>query len=247
MNIIIGSYIERIQEIGSTNNYAAEQLLTNRLPEGTVFVANSQVDGRGQVSNKWESEPNTNLTFSIIIYPEFLEITNQFEISKIISLGVTDFLKDKTENVMIKWPNDIYVGKRKIAGILIENSVRINKISTCIVGVGLNINQKVFKSDAPNPISLSQVTGEKYNLHEILPEICLRINERYHQLINGEFNQIDKDYTQMLYQRGLQSSYGDKTGDFEGRILGVDRFGRLRIETTTGAIRTYQFKEVSFK
>ena len=137
MNIIIGSSIKRIQEVGSTNNYAAEQLLTNRPQEGTVFVANSQVDGRGQTSNKWESEPYKNLTFSIVLYPDILEIAQQFEISKAVSLGITDFLNGKVQQVSIKWPNDIYVGTRKIGGILIENSVRINKISSCIVGIAI--------------------------------------------------------------------------------------------------------------
>ena len=121
MNKIIGSKIERINELGSTNNYAATQLLTKRLQEGTVFVANSQLDGRGQVSNKWESEPGKNLTFSILLFPDFLEIMRQFEISKAISLGVADFLKEHTDQVSIKWPNDIYIGNRKVAGILIEN------------------------------------------------------------------------------------------------------------------------------
>ena len=137
----IGSYIERVDELDSTNNYAASLLLTKRLPDGSVIVANSQVGGRGQATNKWESEPDKNLTFSIILYPEFMEITKQFEISKAISLGIVDFLKDLVDDVSIKWPNDIYIGSRKVAGMLMEYSIRKRKISSCIVGIGLNINQ----------------------------------------------------------------------------------------------------------
>ena len=246
MNIIIGSCIKRILEIGSTNNYAAEQLLTNRPQEGTVFVANSQVDGRGQTSNKWESEPNMNLTFSIVLYPDYLEISNQFEISKAVSLGITDFLKEKTGQVSIKWPNDIYIANGKIAGILIENSVRINKISTCIIGIGLNINQKIFSGDAPNPVSLSQITGLEYNLENILTGLCHKIDKRFQQLITGEFTEIDRDYEEMLYKLGSWSIYKNDAGNFTGRILGVDRYGRLKIETEDGIIRKYQFKEVVF-
>jgi len=247
MNEIIGSNIERIQEIGSTNNYAAARLLTKRLPEGTVFVADSQVDGRGQASNTWESEPNKNLTFSILLYPDFLEISRQFELSKVISLGVADLLKERTDQVSIKWPNDIYIGKGKVAGILIENSIKINKISSSIVGIGLNINQKIFTGNAPNPVSLSQFTGEDYDLEELLSDFCAKIDTRYHQLRKGEFGLIDGDYINLLYQLGSWSPYSDEKGDYEGRILGVDQIGRLMIETRAGKINKYQFKEVIFK
>jgi BirA family transcriptional regulator, biotin operon repressor / biotin---[acetyl-CoA-carboxylase] ligase len=247
MNEIIGSNIERIWKLGSTNNYAASQLLTKRLQEGIVFVADSQVDGRGQASNTWESEPDKNLTFSILLYPDFLEIGWQFELSKAISLGVADFLKEKTDQVSIKWPNDIYIGKGKVAGILIENSIKTNKISSCIVGIGLNVNQRVFTSNAPNPVSLSLVTQKVYDLEESLSDLCPKIDERYQQLRSRKLGQIDEDYTQMLYQRGRWSPYSDENGEFEGRILGVDQIGRLMIETRAGKINKYHFKEVVFK
>ncbi len=244
---MIGTTIQRLPETDSTNNYAANQLLTKRLPEGIVFVADSQIDGRGQAHNKWESEPGKNLTFSILLYPDFLEVSRQFEISKAISLGVADYLKALTPGVSIKWPNDIYLYDRKVAGILIENSIRINKISSAIVGIGLNINQQQFTSDAPNPVSLSQITGTVYPLAEVLSDLCLKIDTRYLQLCSGEFRQIDEDYTKILYRRTIWSSYADENGDFEGKLLGVDHIGRLRIETKSGKINKYQFKEVAFK
>ncbi len=247
MNQIIGTYIERIHEIGSTNNYAANLLLTKRPPEGAVFVADSQVDGRGHASTTWESEPDKNLTFSILLYPDFLEISRQFEISKMISLGVSDFLKGLTENVSIKWPNDLYIGKGKVAGILIENSVRLSNISSCIVGIGLNVNQLSFSSQLPNPVSVSQITGDVYDLKASLADLCLKIDARYQQLRNSEFSQIDQHYIEMLYQYKIWSQYSDENGDFEGRITGVDAIGRLQIETRSGKINKYQFKEVIFK
>ena len=247
MDKIIGSNIERIREIGSTNNYAAQQLLTKSLIEGTIFIADSQVEGRGQVLTKWESEPNKNLTFSILLYPDFLEINKQFELSKAISLGVCDFLKDIMGNTSIKWPNDIYIGKGKVAGILIENSVRINKISSSIVGIGLNVNQLFFTGDAPNPVSLSQITGKVYDLEESLYRLCLKIDARYHQLRSGEFGKIDYDYTDLLYQQGYWSNYSDENEDFEGKILGVDFIGRLMVETRTGKIKKFNYKEIVFK
>jgi BirA family biotin operon repressor/biotin-[acetyl-CoA-carboxylase] ligase len=247
MNEIIGSTIGRIHITDSTNNYAANQLLTKRPVEGAVFVADSQNDGRGQISNKWESEPNKNLTFSIVLYPCFIEIIRQFEISKAIALGVADYLGELTEQVSIKWPNDIYIGNGKIAGILIENSISSRSISSCIVGIGLNINQREFVSDAPNPISLSLVTGAEYNLEESLSKLCLKLDARYNQLRNGEFRKINQDYLKILYRKDLWSTYSDEYGDFEGRLLGIDHTGQLMIETRWGKVKKYQFKEAVFR
>ena len=244
---MIGSTIFRITQTDSTNNYAANQLLTKRLTEGIVYVADSQIDGRGQASGKWESEPGMNLTFSIVLFPDFLEISRQFELSKAISLGVTDYLTALIPDVTIKWPNDIYLEDRKIAGILIENSVRIRTISSCIVGIGLNINQQLFTSGAPNPVSLSQITEKVYNLEDELSNLCRYIDVRYQQLCSGKFREIDDDYTKMLYKRDIWSHYSDENGDFEGKLLGVDLSGQLRIETKSGKVNKYQFKEVAFR
>ena len=244
---MIGSIVHRIHETDSTNNYAANQLLTKRPSDGSVFIADSQIVGRGQASNTWESEPNMNLTFSILLYPDFLEISRQFELSKTISLGVADYLNEMTSNVCIKWPNDIYLQNRKVAGILIENSIRTNKIASSIIGIGLNINQNKFVSDAPNPVSLSQITGHVYNLEESLSELCLKLDARYRQLKSGEFREIDEDYSALLYLQGIWAPFSDENGDFEGRVLGVDAIGRLRIENKSGKINKYQFKEVTFR
>lgn len=247
MNFKIGYYIERVDELDSTNNYAAALLLTKRPPDGSVIVANSQVGGRGQATNKWESEPDCNLTFSITLYPDFIEITKQFEISKAISLGVVDFLKDFVEDVAIKWPNDIYIGKGKVAGMLMEYSIRKNKISSCIVGIGLNVNQIKFISDAPNPVSISQVTGLTYDLEDCLSALLRKIDSRYHQLSELRLQEIDDDYEQLLYRRGGWFPYSSKGGDFEGKILGVDENGLLMIETRNQTVLKFDYKEVSFK
>lgn len=242
----IGTYIERVDELDSTNNYAASLLLTKRPPEGSVIVATSQVGGRGQSTNKWESEPDCNLTLSIILYPDFMEITKQFEISKAISIGVVDFIKDLVDDVSIKWPNDIYIGKSKVAGILMEYSIRRGKISSCIVGIGLNINQKKFLSDAPNPVSLFQVTGLTYNLEECLSDLLQKLDSRYQQLADLGTQDIDNEYERLLYQKDSWASYSTKETDFEGKILGVDEKGLLMIGTRQQTILKFDYKEVSF-
>ncbi len=247
MNRIIGSAIQHISSIDSTNNYAATQLLTKSLSDGLVIVAYSQNVGRGQGQNKWESEPGKNLTFSIVLYPEFLEFPNQFKLSKVISLGVLDFLNSLPIKACVKWPNDIYLGTGKVAGILIENSIRGSKLCSAVVGIGLNINQQIFTSNAPNPVSISQVTGIIYPLEEALTQLCGFLDARYQQLIQKDFGSIDIDYLANLYRCGIWSDYSDQEGDFEGRIMGVDAIGQLEIEKRNGEIVKYQFKEVVFK
>ena len=123
---------------------------------------------------------------------------------------------------------------------------KLDKVLKSIVGIGLNINQQVFTSNAPNPVSLSQITGETYDLKASLDHLCLKLDARYRQLRTGEFRLIDDDYTRMLFRRGCWSSYSDENGVFEGKILGVDNIGRLMIETRNGNINKYHFKEVTF-
>jgi BirA family biotin operon repressor/biotin-[acetyl-CoA-carboxylase] ligase len=242
----IGSLIQRFEELDSTNTYAANLLLENRPPEGTVVVSAHQSKGRGQASNIWESESGKNLTFSLILYPEFLEPALQFELSKAVSLGIADYLAQHTDEVSIKWPNDIYVGKNKIAGILMEYALKGNQLSSCIIGVGLNVNQSRFYSNAPNPVSLSQITGKTYDLEEKLENLLLFLDSRYRQLKAGDFNSIDQDYINLLYQKDIWALYESNGRKFEGKILGVDEYGLLIIQTREGEMRKFDYKEVAF-
>jgi BirA family biotin operon repressor/biotin-[acetyl-CoA-carboxylase] ligase len=242
----IGAYIEQIEQVDSTNRYASSLLKEKRPPEGTIVIAKNQFKGKGQSTNKWESEPGKNLTFSIILYPGFIEISRQFEISKAISLGISDYLRKYLDGVSIKWPNDIYVEKNKIAGILMEYSVQGNIISSGIIGIGLNINQDKFLSDAPNPVSLTQLTGAKYHLEECLSELLENLNSRYQQLMDQDFTDIDLDYEQILYQKDIIASYCSKGEVFEGKIRGVDEYGLLLIETAEHQILRFDYKEVIF-
>jgi BirA family biotin operon repressor/biotin-[acetyl-CoA-carboxylase] ligase len=244
---MIGSTIVRLGTVDSTNNYAAKELLTKSLTEGTVFAAACQQAGRGTGIASWESSVGLNLTFSIVLYPKQVNISQQFFISKAISLGLADFLTQFVKGVSIKWPNDIYVGDKKIAGILIETAITGGKFSRAIVGIGLNINQEVFVSDAPNPVSLKNLTGETYELRRLLTELCTCLEIRYQSLINRNQTILQRDYEKLLYRKGVWAKFNDQKSDFEGRILEVKSDGKLLIETKTGEMRGYYFKEVSFK
>ncbi|MEI7829655.1 MAG: biotin--[acetyl-CoA-carboxylase] ligase [Prolixibacteraceae bacterium] len=244
---MIGSTIVHLDTVDSTNNYAAKELLTKSLTEGTIFAAACQQAGRGTGLASWESATGLNLTFSIVLYPKQVEISQQFFISKAISLGVTDFLCKYVKSVSIKWPNDIYVDDKKIAGILIETAITGGKFSRAIVGIGLNINQEVFVSDAPNPVSLKNLTSENYDLNQILKVLCACLEMRYQSLIKGNQTILQNDYETLLYRKGVWAKYRDQNSDFEGRILEVEPDGRLLIETRIGEKRGFYFKEISFK
>jgi BirA family biotin operon repressor/biotin-[acetyl-CoA-carboxylase] ligase len=245
--MIIGSkYIFR-ENLSSTNSYAAALLKNKPVQEGTIIHTNYQTAGRGQTGNTWESENGKNLLISIILYPFMIIPSDQFIISKIISLGICDFIRQHTANVSIKWPNDIYVNNDKIAGILIEASIIRNEIENIVAGIGLNINQKIFRSGAPNPVSLAMITGKKYDTEECLRNLASNLDRRYKQLLQEKRTEINNDYLINLYRKGEWSDYSDSNGLFEGRIVSVVPDGRLQIEDRRGIIYEYGFKEVNFR
>lgn len=246
MDKIIGNSIVRLQQTDSTNNYANSQIRTNDLPEGTVFLAYEQTSGRGQLKNFWESEPGKNLTFSFVLYPDFLEIRRQFMLSKIVTLGVYRALHKYVDVLRIKWPNDIYAGSRKLGGILIENSIMYGLLKSSVVGIGLNVNQTVFRSNAPNPVSLKILTNQHFDRDEILTEVLSGIDHYYALLRDGDEAKIDQEFISVLYW--LNEKHFFRTDDevFEGVIIGVNEIGQLQIRQEDGKILEFHFKEVEF-
>jgi BirA family biotin operon repressor/biotin-[acetyl-CoA-carboxylase] ligase len=244
--MLIGiKYIFR-ENLSSSNSYAAKLLKNDKVQEGTIIYTNYQTEGRGQKGNTWESEDGKNLLISLILYPSMIKPSDQFIISKIISLGIGDFLRQHTDNVSVKWPNDIYVNNDKIAGILIEISIIRDEIENVIAGIGLNLNQKIFKSDSPNPVSLALITGQDYNNEECLQGLASCLDRRYLQLRQGKRSEIDDEYLSNLYRVRQWCDFSDSNGLFEGRIVSVNVTGRLQIEDRRGRIYEYGFKEVSF-
>jgi len=172
--------IIRLPETKSTNSYAIELLKQDRPKEGSVVITDHQTHGKGTDTNTWESEKGKNLTFSLILYPA-LGADQQFILNKAISLGIYDFLISILPNhkVSIKWPNDLYIGDKKACGILIQNSVLGNKLEYMVAGIGLNVNQILFTSNAPNPISLKMASGLDYNLDEYIQKLPTLIFNNY--------------------------------------------------------------------
>lgn len=234
-----------LNEVESTNNYAKQLILSNA-EEGTVVLAQFQKKGRGQAGNLWESEAGKNLLASIILYPGFLNAGKQFQLSKVVSLGIVDFIKTETEDVSIKWPNDIYVGNKKIAGILIENTIKGNNLFSSVLGIGLNLNQTCFLSDAPNPVSLKQITGKQYKLETVASEIFRSVLKWYKKIGVGNYSEIDTAYFSSLYREGEWRNYSKNRNISEARIIGIGEFGQLRLEKRDGMVEEFMFKEVEF-
>ena len=238
--------IIRIKSTDSTNLLLKELAREQDLKHGTVLITESQTAGRGLTGNSWESEPKKNITCSLLLHPTFLAIKQNFILSKVISLGMKDLLDNYVQSVSIKWPNDMYIESRKIAGILIENEFQGGRFLQSIVGVGLNVNQEVFLSNAPNPISLKQILKKDLDLDVVLEVMIQRIMHWYEILQKGDLDLITKTYDNSLYQKCGFHFYKDKSGQFSAQIESVGEDGLLCLKTDTGEKRCYAFKEVSY-
>ena len=240
MNII------HIETVTSTNSYLKELAHKQMLEEGTIIVAGNQTEGRGQKGNSWESEAGKNINCSIILYPSFLPIHRCFILSEVISLGVKETLDTYIEDITIKWPNDVNYKEKKIAGILIENELIGEKLSISVAGIGININQEQFLSDAHNPVSLKQITGREWDLDALLKELIQNILYRYEQLKGGEIETITKMYHSALYRKTGFHRYEDEKGIFNAQIDRVSDDGFLHFTTDEDEERSYTFKNVRF-
>ena len=237
--------IIHIKDCDSTNNTLTEINKTKRQEEGTILWSDFQSAGKGQRGNKWESEKGKNLLFSILLYPD-VKASEQFIISQIVSLAIAECLLAYTKDIAIKWPNDIYWKEKKICGILVENRLIEDNIEQSIVGIGININQSKFISDAPNPVSLKQITEEQHNLFEILNKARINILNYNRQLQSGNISFIRKRYKDFLFRSEGYHLYNDGKSDFAAKIKDLEPSGLLVLETREGIERRFAFKEVKY-
>ena len=243
----------------STNGYA-KALPEDESCELTLVTAEFQEAGRGAGTNKWESERSKNLLFSLIVYPQRLQANQMFALSEVTALAIRDALCStitgtETKNgqcsilnaqFSIKWPNDIYYGDNKIVGMLIENDLRGKLVHRSIIGVGVNINQTRFLSDAPNPVSLAQILGKEVHREQVLESILQQFNHYYGMMEEEQYATLHDLYMQYLYCRNGLHTYADGTGTFQARIIDVESTGHLVLEDENGEQKRYDFKEVKF-
>ena len=239
--------IRKFSQIDSTNEEALRLIADRRAKEGIVLQADSQTRGRGAGQNNWESEPGKNLTFSVILEPHFLEPSKQFVLTEMISLALFDVVERRlgNEGLFIKWPNDLWFHDKKLAGVLVQNRVTGNQLEYSVVGVGLNVNQKNFYSDAPNPGSMIHFSGKKENLSRLLDEILIQFSIYYQKIIQNE-KSLENSYLQRLFQMGKWADYSDAAGRFTAQITGINQYGQLILSDRQGKQRVYGFKEIEF-
>ncbi|HEY0031527.1 MAG TPA: biotin--[acetyl-CoA-carboxylase] ligase [Bacteroidia bacterium] len=249
--LFVGQNSIHVESTDSTNSYASEMLRQIELSEGTLIYTFKQLKGRGQRGNFWESEPNKNVALSFILHPKFLALSKQFLLTKISSLAVADVMAEMLDfgsekpKISIKWPNDIYVNDKKIAGILIENTLRENGIQYTIIGIGININQMEFLSTG-NAVSMAQIAGVEFQPMAVLNLICAHLEARYLQLKANKEESIDDAYLACLYKRGNWAAFECAGEMLEGRISGVSPAGKLQVEMRNAEIKEFDLKEIRF-
>jgi BirA family biotin operon repressor/biotin-[acetyl-CoA-carboxylase] ligase len=228
----------------STNDIAAELYEKGLVLPGTVIITDHQLSGKGQRGNRWKSAPGENLTFSLILAPDFLKAEQGFYLNIVTSLALTDLLLDLGDLFSIKWPNDLYFREKKIGGILIENSILSGKISNTLIGIGLNVNQTHFPG-IENAISLKQIFAKSFDLNDILNTLLKCLDNRWRALYRNQYENLKSDYLNRLfgYQKMLKFRVGDRI--IKGFLVGIDPVGRLVVRME-GEEKKFNFQEIKF-
>ena len=227
----------------STNDDARDE----KYREGDVVWADFQTAGRGQRGHLWHSRKGENLTFSAVLEPSFVPIAEQFSVSEVVALSLVDMLAEYGIEAKIKWTNDIYVGDKKLVGILIEHSLSSTALRRTIVGVGINVNQTEFDSSIPNPVSMAQLLGQELDAEKVLQCFLKHLQRNYEMLRNGGKVELHDRYNSLLYRKNEYHTYALPSGEkFSAQILGTAPSGALRLEDEEGNTKDYLFKEVEF-
>lgn len=239
----IGTPFIELQSVDSTNNYARSLIQDSMAQHGTAVFAHEQLAGKGQRSKIWTTEKDANIIMSIVINPEPLQVSQQFQLSACIATAINDFFsKYAGEQTKIKWPNDLYWQDRKAGGVLIENVIRSGELVSgsyrngnwqwAIIGIGININQTSFPPELQNPVSLKQITGKNFDLIGLAKELCLVLDGKLQQLIAGGFENIFSQYLSHLYKKNekVKLKKGDRV--FEVFIKEVSSSGKLIVQHT---------------
>ncbi|MDR0792046.1 MAG: biotin--[acetyl-CoA-carboxylase] ligase [Chitinophagaceae bacterium] len=224
----IGNPFIEFTQIDSTNNYAMEAARNHKAKHGAAFFAHEQTGGKGMRGHKWSGESGKNIALSVLLQPDWLPVSEQFQLSAMVAVAVQDFLSNYIPEPKIKWPNDIYLNNKKATGILIENILKGNEWQWAVAGIGININQTTFPPEiAGKAISLKQLTGKDYDTVLLAKELCQYLEKWFKILQNDGFPEILKTYNSVLFRRNeyVKFSNGEKT--FLLKVLGVNEKGLL--------------------
>ncbi len=237
-----------LETCNSTQSFVKEKVNGGDWSNNGIVRCLFQTQGMGQAGSKWESEKGQNLLFSLFLQHTYLQAIDQFKLSAALSLSIIDALQELVPNpslLQVKWPNDIYYSDQKLAGILIEHQLNGNLVENSIVGMGINVNQLQFEDSLINPISLIQICNHSVVLDEVFEKILHHLEKRYSMINNQEYKQLSDDYLGKLYRKNQWKNYKIDEKIVEGKILGIDEFGFLRM--LIGAeIRTFDVRDLSY-
>ena len=242
---IIGSRIIELNQTFSTNDFASSLILTSKQADGTIVLTEYQTNGKGQGNNIWNSEKGKNLLFSIILFPDFLPPDKQFYLSIAISLSIVETIIEFVNgDCKIKWPNDILLNNKKIAGILINNTLAKSKIKNSVVGVGFNINQNNFSSDLPNASSLSIESIKYFDKNIIFGSLVKNLNINYDYLCKANYEYLKQKYLSLLFKNNESSLFLIQSDErVQGVIKGIEDSGKLIVEID-GVQKSYYHGEI---
>lgn len=243
--LFLGKDIHFLPDCHSTNDMALQALRQKEATEGSIFITNHQTRGKGQRGNSWETKPGENLTFSLILQPKFLDLSEQFLLNMAISNAIRRCFQEYVPELLVKWPNDLVIpGFGKIGGILIENLVGSKGWEYAVVGIGLNINQNQFGS--PQATSLSLVTGNTYPLEELFKLLVAHLEQAYIALKKGKNAVLTQEYLKHLYLIEKWAVFKVGEQELEGKIIGLNEIGNLLLELPSGRQQSFGIKEISF-
>ena len=241
----IGNQVIKVKSIDSTNNYAAKLLNQTKVPFGTVIMAHYQTNGKGQRNTIWSSNGGDNLLMSVLLDLSFMHSEKIFFLSKSIALAIRAAVVDVIGiESHLKWPNDVLIDNKKIAGVLIENQWKKSNIVSSVVGVGLNVNQVDFQ-ESFSATSLKKITNKNYNVDNILKVLCKKLDKYYNQLASLKYDNIDLEYHQHLVNNNKFCEFEENNMVFSAKVKGVNQQGELMLEFTNGDVKSYGLKQIT--
>lgn len=242
--LFLGKKVVFLPQCHSTNDELVQMSRNSDEPEGSVVYTDDQQKGKGQRGNVWIAEPGKNILMSILLRPKFLFPADQFYLNLISGLAIVDVLKNHIDDeILLKWPNDIFINDRKISGVLVENNLRGNSIETSVVGIGINVNQKGFRINSATSLTLE--TNLVFDREELIESVLCHLEKWYLHLKNGATTFILNEYHKLLMWRGEHRVFKSGDNEFEGEIIGIDKTGNLVINVVD-ELKTFGIKEVEF-
>ncbi|MGI9532685.1 biotin--[acetyl-CoA-carboxylase] ligase [Lutimonas sp.] len=241
-------YLFKLDATDSTNSFLREMSKNKDLGKWTAVTANFQRQGRGQKNAVWHSENGKNLICSILLRFEDMKAEHQFLINCAVSLGIHQYLQRyHLPKLSVKWPNDIMSVSKKLGGILIENTLSGDKITNCIIGIGINLNQETFPEDLPMAVSIKQLTGQIVDKDVFLQDLLNSIQNKFELVFDKKNDALRDAYEKVLFRKDKVHMFQEASGNkIMGIIRGVSKEGQLLLEHENGSIHKYNFKEVVY-